>query len=134
MCQAYDQLQAKKDKSCMRTLVDLLESHCGVINQWQIIVILLQALKKVNPSDWIVSFKTVNMHPKHRVKFSDWLIKYSSVLKTTDAAFKPELDCATIFGVMPALWNSWTPDIRQEVVYAINQIVSWCLTDEYLFG
>ena len=38
-CQEYDQLQAKKDKRCMRSLVDLVASHCGVINQWQIIVI-----------------------------------------------------------------------------------------------
>ena len=32
-CQSYDQLQAKKEKSCMRPLVDLLASHCGIINQ-----------------------------------------------------------------------------------------------------
>ena len=31
--QAYDQLQAKKDKSRMHTLVDLVASHCGIINQ-----------------------------------------------------------------------------------------------------
>ena len=40
-CQVYDQLQAKKEKSCMRPLVDLVASHCRVINQWQLIVICL---------------------------------------------------------------------------------------------
>ena len=48
-CQAYDQLQANIDKSRMRPLVDLVASHCGIINQRQLIVILLQALKKGKP-------------------------------------------------------------------------------------
>ena len=115
MCQAYDQLQAMKDNSCIRPLADLVESHCGVINQWHIIVICLQTFKKGKPIDWIVSFKTVNMHPKQRVKFSGWLINTSSVLQTTDAAFKTELECATNLYTMPAFWKSWTPDLRQEV-------------------
>ena len=133
-CQAYDQLQAKKDKSCIRPLADLVESHCGVINQWHIIFICLQAFKKGKPIDWIVSFKTFNMHPKQQVKFSGWLINTSSVLQTTDAAFKKELECATNLYTMPEFWKSWTPDLRQEVLYAINQIVAGCLPDKYLFG
>ena len=94
--QAYDQLQANKYKSRMRPMVDLVTSHCGSINQQQLIVICVQSLKKVNPINWIMAFNTVNMHPKHRVKFSDWLIKISSVLQTTNAAFKTKLQCATI--------------------------------------
>ena len=39
--QEYDQLQANKDKSRMRPLVDLVASHCGVIDQCHIIVICL---------------------------------------------------------------------------------------------
>ena len=35
---------------------------------------------------------------------------------------------------MPELWISWTPDLREEVVYAINQLVSGCIPDEYVFG
>ena len=115
-------------------LVDLVASHCGVINQWHIIFICLQALKKRKPSDWIVSFKTVNMHPKQRVKFSDWLIKISFVLQTTDAAFKTKLYCATIFDAMTAFWKACMPDLIQEVVYAINQLFAGCLPDEYVFG
>ena len=113
----------------MHPLVDLVVSHCGVINKWQLIVIFLQALKKVNPRDWIVSFYTVNMHPKHRVKFFYWLIKISSVLQTTDAAFKTELDCVAIFDTIPAFWKSCTPDLRQEIFYAINKLVYRCLPD-----
>ena len=118
----------------MRPLVDLVASHCVVINQWQLIVFLLRALKKGKPRNYIVSFNTVNMHPKHRVKFSDWLIKISSVLQTTDASFKIELECATIFDAMPEFWKACTSDLRQDVFYAINKLVSGCLTDEYVFG
>ena len=133
-CQAYAQLQAKKDKSCMRPMSDLVESHCVVINQWHLIFICLQAFKKGKPSDWIISFKTVNMHPKNRFKFPGWIIKISSVLQTTDAAFKTELECATTLYTMPAFWKSWTPDLRQEVFYVINKIVSGSLPDKYVFG
>ena len=93
-CQSYDQLQAKENKSRMCPLVDIVASKSGVINQWQLIILFLQASKKGKPSDWIVSFKIFNMHPKHRVKFSDWLIKISSVLQNSDAAFRAELECA----------------------------------------
>ena len=96
-CQAYEPLQAKKQKIRMRSMVDLVASHCGVINQWQLILIFLQALNKGKPIYWIFSLKTFNMHPKHRVKFSDWLIKISCVLQTINAAFKTELERETIF-------------------------------------
>ena len=78
--QAYDQLQENKDKSRMHPLVDLVASHFVFINKWQLIFICLQELKKLNPINWIVTFKTVNLHPIHQVKFSDCLIKSSSVL------------------------------------------------------
>ena len=81
-----------------------------------------------------MSFKTINIHPKHRVKFSNWLIRTSSVLQTTDAAFNAELECATIFYAIPEFWKTWTPDLRQEVVYATNRLFAGCLPDEYVFG
>ena len=63
-CQVYDQLQAKKEKSCMRPLVDLVASHCRVINQWQLIVICLQAPKKKKPKDWIFVIQDNQHTPK----------------------------------------------------------------------
>ena len=74
------------------------------------------------------------MHPKHRIKFSGWLIKIRSVLQTTDAAFKTELECATNFDTIPSFWIACTPYLRQEFVYVINQLVAGCLPDEYVFG
>ena len=133
-CQEYDRLKAKKDKSHMRPLVDIVASNCGFINQWQLIAICLQALKKGKPSDWIVSFKTVNMHPKHRFKFSDGIIKTSYVLQNTDAYFKTELECVTIFDAIPEFWKAWTPDLRKEVVYSINKLVAGCLPNKYVFS
>ena len=70
------------------------------------------------------------MHSKNRVKFPGWIIKIISVLQTNNAAFKVDLECATIFDTMPYSWKSWTTDTRQEVVYEINQLVSRCFPDE----
>jgi hypothetical protein len=74
--QACNQLQAKRDKARMRPLVDLVAKHVGVIHQFQLIAIMVQALKnaimvqalkKGQPEDWINSFISINMHPKHRL-------------------------------------------------------------------
>ena len=78
--QAYDQLQAKRDKARMRPLVDLVAKHVGVIHQFQLIAIMIQALKKGQPEDWIKAFISVNMHPKHCLPFDAWLRKIASCL------------------------------------------------------
>jgi hypothetical protein len=76
--QAYDQLQAKRGNARMRLLIDVVATHVGVINQFQLIAILVQALKKGQSEDWIKSFINANMHPKHHLPFEDWLCKIAS--------------------------------------------------------
>jgi hypothetical protein len=122
--QAYDQLQAKRDKARMRPLVDLVSKHCGVINQFQLIAIMIHALKKGQPEDWITSFISVNMHPKYRLPFGDWMQKIVSCIQTSDAAFKKELGSMTIFDAMPTFWKAWTPVMREEVVAKIDALTN----------
>ena len=43
------------------------------------------------------------------------------------------MECTTIFDAIPVFCKSWTPDLIQEVVYAINQLVYRCLPDDYVF-
>jgi hypothetical protein len=64
----------------MRPLLDLVAKHVSVIHQFQLIAIMIQALKKGQPEDWIKAFISVNMHPKHCLPFDAWLRKIASCL------------------------------------------------------
>jgi hypothetical protein len=134
--QAYDQLQAKRDKARMRPLVDLVAKHVGVIHQFQLIAIMAQqALKKGQPEDWINYFISVNMHPKHRLPFDAWLRMIASCLQTLDAVFKTELGSMTIFDAMLNFWKAWTSELREEVVCNIAVLTKASLDlGDYIFG
>jgi hypothetical protein len=81
---------------------------------------MVVALKESKPDDWIDSFISLNMHPKHCLPFDDWLRKISSCIHTSDAAFKTELGSMTIFDAMPTFWRAWTPLFREEVIPKID--------------
>ena len=104
--QAYDQLVTKKDKARMRPLVDVVSRLHGVIDQFKLITSMVQALKNGDPQDWVRSFMSVNMHPKHRLPFEDWLRKIATCIQTSDAAFKKEVGSMTIFDAMPTFWKA----------------------------
>jgi hypothetical protein len=54
--QAYDQSVAKNDKEGMRMNLDLIRPHIGVrLDQWYLISIAIEALKKSKASAWIES-------------------------------------------------------------------------------
>ena len=62
--QAYDQSVAKNDKAGMRANLDMLRPHIGTqLDQWYLITIAIDALKRVKATAWIESFTKVNLHP-----------------------------------------------------------------------
>jgi hypothetical protein len=57
VAQAYDQLVAKSDKKFTRALLDGYRFHAkGVINQFQLILIINAALNGTDPMSWFKSF------------------------------------------------------------------------------
>jgi hypothetical protein len=85
--QAYDQSAAKNDKARMRMNLDSICPHIGVRHdQWYLISIAIEALKKIKAAAWIESFTKVNLHPRHRVSFDVWLKKIDSTLSSGDAS------------------------------------------------
>ena len=70
--QAYDQLVARQDKAWVREFLDVIKTYKRqVIDQWQLIVIVNQALNEVEKgkSTWRVSFIRVNACPSERIPF-----------------------------------------------------------------
>ena len=73
VCQPYDQWVAKNNKLNVRSLLDLVRHRVKrMLTQWDLIVICCHALKNVKAQSWIDSFKKVNLHPDHRLSFTDW--------------------------------------------------------------
>ena len=76
VCQSYDQDYVKQDNSSSRN--DTSATHScipatiDVLNNWCLANVGLQAVKKLPRESWIYYFKKVNLHPKHRVYFSQW--------------------------------------------------------------
>ncbi len=73
--QPYGQHVAKSDKRSIRELLDLCCFTLKIISQSDLIVICINALKKVSCAIWIASFKKVHLHPDHRISFIDWIKK-----------------------------------------------------------
>ena len=74
--QSYDKLQANQDKAQTRQLLNLARQKIhGWITQWKLIMILSTAIQNIYAKVWIYSFAAVNIHPHHRMKFSDWIKK-----------------------------------------------------------
>lgn len=77
VCQAYDQEVAKEDKRITRELLEGYKFNVAhMINQWELIIIINEALNKVEKGDaWRNSFIRVNMCPSKRVRFTVWIEK-----------------------------------------------------------
>ncbi|KAI2498520.1 hypothetical protein MHU86_15980 [Fragilaria crotonensis] len=115
--QAYDQSVAKNDKAGMRMYLDLIRPHIGVrLDQWFLIGVAIEALKKIKASAWIESFKKVNLHPVHRVPFDVWLKKIDSTLSGGEFFASR----TSLFDAMPVMWKSMSVEDRHAVVSIID--------------
>ena len=52
------------------------------ISQWHRIGILCVGIKYSKVETWVSSFKTINIHPHHRVSFEKWVEGISAHLRT----------------------------------------------------
>ena len=102
----------------MRANLDLIRPHIGVrLDQWYLITIAIEALKKIKPNAWIESFKKVNLHPQHdRVSFDDWLKKIDSKLSSGEFFASR----TSLFDAMPAVWKNMSVQDRHDVVSVID--------------
>ena len=70
--QTYDQNVAKSDKLMIHKLLDAVRGYLHVLLcQYQLMSICLSELAVVPYESWILSFKTMNLHPDRRTSFLD---------------------------------------------------------------
>jgi hypothetical protein len=111
--QAYDQLVAKSDKKFTRALLDGYRFHTkGVINQFQLILIINSALNGTDAMSWLKSFVRVNMCPSKHVPFTAWVKKHEATVAAADRFFTNR---SNLFDAMPASWQKLSEDDRRNV-------------------
>lgn len=79
----------------------------------------IHALNLVSAESWVLSYKKVNLHPHHRVDFTDWCQRIESKLKMGEQFFK---NMVGLWDAMPAFWKTMPPEHRQAVVAMINRL------------
>ena len=81
--QDCDKFQAKQYKAQTRQLLDLERRKIhGRITQWQLIIIISATTQNISTKVGTDSFVDIKLHPRHRMKFPDWINNISPAVKT----------------------------------------------------
>lgn len=91
------------------------------MTQWHLIKIACNSQLKVSKATWINSFVKVNLHPKHRLSFGDWIAKLDEkgILESGKKFLK---DDGRLFDAMPAFWRCMSIESRQEFFQVVNRL------------
>ena len=116
--QGYDKYVAKTDKKVMRSSFDLIRrttSICkGVVDQWSLVHVGLAAVRAVDTTVWVESFKACNLNPHHRVAFPEWCQRISSDLEAGQQFKAPTSD--DYYSMLPAFWHGMVPEDKKKVM------------------
>ena len=95
-------------------------SHISpVIDQWFLVLVGLSMLRDCDASNvWESSFLAVNMHPMHRIGFSDWMQKISGFV---EAASKFEEEVIDVTDLLPKSWLQQPLAKRQQWLSTIKE-------------
>ena len=114
--QSYDQEVAKADKRSMRAALGFLRSSGkitkSVIDGWQLVHVGLACCRELESHVWVNSLKKVNLHPHHRVDFSEWCKRISHFLQGGEGSFKAEA-VRDEYALLPAFWHGMEPDEKK---------------------
>ena len=116
---------AKANKRQFRDFVDTVRAHYkSVLNQWDIIIIVNDALNQVATTKaWVTSFIHVNLCPSQCKPFAEWLLKHKENVEAADYFFK---SCSGLYDSMPACWKNITEAEHRQVVAKIETFpVQW---------
>jgi len=124
VCQIYDQLPAKQDKAECKFWLDKLRHIAsltkGVVDQWILIAIALQAVRAGTPDMWINSAKRVNLHPDFRRPFMIYMQEIAHFL-VAGQTFKMETYSNDIYPLLPPLWHSMLPAEKRTVMSIMDR-------------
>ena len=128
-CQAYDQEVAKQDKkNCADTLAKqrLAKRHDSrgkSLNQWDLVVVVIQIVRMAKKEVWICSFTRVNLKPSVRLDYEGWCEKISAFL-SKGSGYKPgsaEPTAKEKYALLPAFYQGMSTDDKKKAVEIVKK-------------
>ena len=121
--QAYDKLQAKQDKDQTKQLLELVRQKVhGQINQWHLIMIISIAIQDIPAKVCTDSFVAVNLYPRHRITFHEWIKNISPAVKTGETAYFRNHE-GSYYDSMSSVWKNMYIPVQRDVMCIIECFV-----------
>ena len=141
VAQIYDQLVAKQDKAVCGYWMDKLRHTAsitkGVVDQYTLVQIGLQAVREGTPEMWINFAKKVNLHPDFRRSFQVYMLEIGHFL-VAGQTFKMEDYSSDIYALLPSLWHSMLPSEKRVVMSIMDQhdgqFTTQCVNDLFFIA
>ena len=89
-----------------------------VINQWQLIHVVLNALRGTKPSACENSFHACNLNPETRVPFLEWCVKIESFLQKGNTFKVETVDFKCL--LLPRFWHGILPADKNKLCNLIE--------------
>ena len=84
------------------------------MDQWFLIVIVINVQNKIDKEIWIALFKRVNMHPQACVSFDVWIHQLDDYgVLNAERVFEGRV---SLYDAMPVCWKHLNMDRHQEVI------------------
>ena len=126
--QAYDKHAAKSDKRQQRIALKTMRSMKGkgknMIDQWDLVLCGTQAVRYSHrhPEVWIESFKSVNLHPRFQIPFSEWCKKLEPFMMAADSfdLFTQSKDVDE-YTLLPTFWQAMPTEEKKAAVAIVRR-------------
>ena len=82
-------------------------------------MIISTVIQNIPHKVWTYSFVAVNLHPRHRMTFHDWIKKISPAVKTGEIAYFRNHK-GSYYYAMPSVWKNIYAPIQIEVMCIIE--------------
>ena len=82
-------------------------------------MIISTAIQNIPAKVWTDSFVAVNLHPHHRLYFSDWIKKIAPSVRMVETSYFWNHG-GYYYDAMPSVWKNTTVTKIREVMYVID--------------
>jgi hypothetical protein len=126
--QAYDKHAAKSDKRQQRNALTTMRSMKGkgknIFDQWDLVLCGTQAVRYSHrhPEVWIESFKSVNLHPRFQIPFSEWCKKLEPFMMAANSfdLFTQSKDVDE-YTLLPTFWQAMPTEEKKAAVAIVRR-------------
>ena len=94
-------------------------------------MIISTAIHNIPAKFWTDYFVAVNLHPHHRMNFTDWIKNISPAIKTVETAHFKKIE-GSYYDAMPYIWKQLSVPVWRYVMFIIDIFVKEAFPDKSL--